>query len=178
MNAPLPSVDRLRRAYHATWPNPDPQAGALNFWAVSAAQLAGDRKLGSGVVYAMWPPLHIISEIWEAGGLGARDRAFMADVDLPKAAILARSGQARGGAAFVAIDKDIAMVHAINVALDQRQNGVAKRLLKTAACWASDHGAPILALAVNPDNIAANALFAKLGMDLRGQYDYLLTPKG
>ena len=37
-----------------------------NLWAIDAATLAGDRALPMGVGYAMWPPLAMIRDIFEA----------------------------------------------------------------------------------------------------------------
>jgi GNAT superfamily N-acetyltransferase len=143
-----------------------------NLWAIDAATLAGDRALPMGVGYAMWPPLAMIRDIWTDGGIDAARQAVMERGPAPKAGILQRAGQDVGGAAFVAVSGDIAMVHALHVLPDVRRRGVARRLLKHAAIWAQDHGASVVGLAVTQANTAANPLYAALGMRLRGQYHY------
>jgi GNAT superfamily N-acetyltransferase len=143
-----------------------------NLWAIDAAELAGDGKLPMGIGYAMWPPLSLIRDIWTEGGIGPERQAIMERAPDPKAGILSRAGDYPGGAAFVAMDEDIAVVHALHVLTDARRKGVARRLLKHAAIWARGHGATVVGLAVTQGNTAANPLYASLGMRLRGQYHY------
>lgn len=148
-----------------------------NLWAVQARHLAGDGLLPMGTAYAMWPPLSLIRDIWEDGGIGAARQAIMDRAPDPKCGILSRAGDYPGGAAFAAIHDGIAMVHALHVVPDERRKGVAQRILKKAAIWALDHGAEVVGLAVTQGNTAANPLYAALGMSLRGQYHYRIKPE-
>lgn len=149
-----------------------------NLYAISSAELAGDGQLPMGGGYAMWPPLHKIREVWENGGIDAARQAIMERTPAPKTAILVRRGDYTGGAAFVAIQDGIAMVHALHVLPDQRRKGAARQILKQAAIWAERHGAAITALAVTQGNTAANPLYAALGMSLVGKYHYRIADEG
>lgn len=148
-----------------------------NLYAVPTKALSGDGKIPMGGGYAMWPPLHKIREIWEADGIGPERQAIMDRAPQPKAGIIARRADYAGGAAFVAIHDGIAMIHALHVMPSERRRGVARQLLKQAAIWAHDHGAPVTALAVTRGNHAANPLYASLGMTLRGHYHYRVHAK-
>ncbi|MBV7408395.1 GNAT family N-acetyltransferase [Maritimibacter sp. DP1N21-5] len=143
-----------------------------NLYVIEAKLLAGDGKLPMGGGFAMWPPLGLIRDIFADGQIDAARQAVMERCPHPKTAMIERAGDYPGGAAFVAIDGDIAMVHALHVLPDARRKGVARRLLKRAAIWGLDHGAQMVGLAVTKGNHAANPLYASLGMSLRGQYHY------
>lgn len=122
--------------------------------------------------FRLWPPLAIMADLWAAGGIGPARLAVMARVAGPKTAILARQSDRPAGVAFVAMDGDIAMVHAIEVIGAQRRQGVGRNILRAAAFWAQDQGAAWLGLAVTRANRPANALYASLGMAVVGQYHY------
>jgi len=53
-----------------------------------------------------------------------------------------------------------------------RRQGCAINILRAAACWAQDHGADTLSLAVTQANAGARALYASLGMEGVEQYHY------
>ena len=119
-----------------------------------------------------WPPLAIATRLWAEGGIDPARLAVMARVTGPKTAILGRAGDRAAGIAFTAIHGNIAMLHALEVAPDQRRKGCAHNILRAAALWAHDHGAQTLALLVTERNIAARALYASLNMAVVGQYHY------
>ncbi|MCP3969468.1 MAG: GNAT family N-acetyltransferase [Rhodobacteraceae bacterium] len=122
--------------------------------------------------FYLQPPLAIVTDIWEAGGIGLPRRAVMDRVTGPKTAILARHSDRPAGAAFVGICDTIAMVHAIEVVPALRKQGVGANILRAAAHWAQDRGATHLALAVTRANKAANALYTSQGMTVVGDYHY------
>ena len=122
--------------------------------------------------FAIWPPLAIANELWAEGGIGTPRLAVMERVNLPKSSILARFNDRAAGSSFVAIHQRIAMIHAIEVTPTLRRNGVAINILRAAAHWAQDNGARYFSLAVTDENIAANALYSKLGMTAVGHYHY------
>jgi ribosomal protein S18 acetylase RimI-like enzyme len=64
------------------------------------------------------------------------------------------------------------MVHALDVRDSHRRQGLGKNLLHAAANWAADQGATRLSLVVTRQNTAARALYARLGMEVVGQYHY------
>lgn len=119
-------------------------------------------------------PLAIVDEIWLRGGIGPGRRAVMERAPAPKATLLARASDRPAGAAFVGLDGDVAMVHAIEVVPAHRRLGAGEMLLRGAASFAAEHGAAWLALAVTEANAPACALYAKLGMSIAGRYHYRL----
>jgi GNAT superfamily N-acetyltransferase len=96
----------------------------------------------------------------------------MARVAGPKAAILARDGDRPAGVAFVACHGSEAMLHALQVRPAHRRRGIGETLLRAAANWAAGEGANRLSLAVTERNSAARALYARLGLQVVGQYHY------
>ncbi|MDG1293980.1 MAG: GNAT family N-acetyltransferase, partial [Planktomarina sp.] len=76
------------------------------------------------------------------------------------------------GVGFLALDGDIAMLHAVEVLPSFRRTGVAKKLMAQAAKWAEDQGAKYMALMATRDNTAANNLYSSLGMRPVGHYHY------
>lgn len=119
-----------------------------------------------------WPPLQIASSIWAEGGIGPARLRVMDRVQLPKSAILARQGDRPAGAAFVASAGRDAMLHALEVRPHLRRQGAGKTLLQAAANWAKTRGAQDLYLVVTERNLAARALYDRLGMTVVGQYHY------
>jgi ribosomal protein S18 acetylase RimI-like enzyme len=119
-----------------------------------------------------WPPLAVTRDLWAGGGIGAGRLAVMERAPAPKAAILARTADRAGGAAFVAAAGPIAFIHAIHVAPDLRRQGTGRALMRVAAAWAQEAGARTLALAVERANAAARGLYEGLGMAEAGQYHY------
>jgi GNAT superfamily N-acetyltransferase len=117
-------------------------------------------------------PLRIVDEIWEAGGIGPGRRAVMERPKGPKTVLMARVEDRPAGVAFVAVDGDVAMIHAIEVAPAFRRKGAGRRLMQGAARFALEHGAPWLALAVTEANEGARALYDRLGMRVAARYHY------
>ncbi|MEM7505262.1 MAG: GNAT family N-acetyltransferase [Pseudomonadota bacterium] len=121
-------------------------------------------------------PLRRIEEIWDRGGVGPARRAVMERASGPKQVLMARAGDRPAGCAFVACDDEIAMVHAVEVLPEYRKQGVGERLMRGAASFAADHGAAWLTLAVTEENLPANRLYQKLGMEVAGHYHYRAKP--
>lgn len=119
-----------------------------------------------------WPPLAISASIWAEGGIGPARLAVMARAKGARAAILARREDRPAGVAFVACHGALAMLHALEVRPDHRRKGVGETLLRAGANWAAEQGADRLSLAVTERNAAARALYARLGMQVVGQYHY------
>ncbi|MCI2399490.1 GNAT family N-acetyltransferase [Aliiroseovarius subalbicans] len=143
----------------------------VNIWAVHVADLLHEEPPKvSG--FAIWPPLNIMTELWEAGGITAGRRAVMDRAPMPKSGLLARSDDSPAGAGFIGIHDGIAMIHAIHVDPNLRRKGSARNMLLHAARWAHDNGANVLSLIVTQGNHAANPLYANLGMQLVGHYHY------
>lgn len=119
-----------------------------------------------------WPPLAIQRDLWAEAGIGPGRIAVMDRVTGAKAAILGRVNDRAAGTAFVALDGDVAMIHALEVTPAQRRQGAAHNMLRGAAIWAQDSGAAWMSLVVTRANQGARALYASLGMDLVGHYHY------
>lgn len=122
--------------------------------------------------FTLWPPFEIMRDVWAEGDIGPARLAIMDRVNGPKTAIMGRSRDRVSGVAFVALDGQKAMLHALHVAPAMRRQGSAVNIMRKAALWAQDHGATELFLAVTKANEAASALYASLGMRIVGQYHY------
>jgi len=122
--------------------------------------------------FAIWPPLAIAVDLWAKGGIGPTRIDVMKRCNGAKTGILARHADQPAGAAFVAIEDRIAMIHAIEVAPHLRRQGVGRNILRAAGFWAQDQGAEFMTLAVTRANEGANALYASLGMTVVGHYHY------
>jgi ribosomal protein S18 acetylase RimI-like enzyme len=81
------------------------------------------------------------------------------------------------GAAFVALDPPYAMLHALEVRPDARRQGLARIMVRAAARWAQAQGADHLAVLVTRENVAAQSLYARLGLRRAGGYHYRARPK-
>ena len=80
------------------------------------------------------------------------------------------------GDVLVAVDGQVAMIHAIEVLQAMRRRGAARLLMQAAARFATEHGAVWLTLAVTEANRPARALYRRLGMAEAGGYQYRLAP--
>jgi GNAT superfamily N-acetyltransferase len=149
----------------------------VNIWAVDVAKLTAE-PIPPASAYTMWPPLELVRDLWEDGGIGAARQAVMERASCEKTALLARVGDYPGGAAYAGIHDGIAMVHALHVLPAQRRQGAGTLLLRAAAKWAQNHGASTLSLIVTQGNHAANPLYAALGMSIVGHYHYRVRPEG
>lgn len=143
----------------------------------SADALAGEQgHMGQSYLAACRPAM--LDEIWRAGGIGPGRLAIMDRVGGLCAWLMSRVGDNGCGAAFVACDGDVAMVHAIEVLPAFRRNGAGVLLVEAAARFARDQGAPWLTLAVTEANAPARTLYERLGMKMSGRYYYRAHPDG
>jgi ribosomal protein S18 acetylase RimI-like enzyme len=142
--------------------------------ALHAAPVAAlaDGRDETVTVFRVASALAIVDEIWSAGGIGPGRRAVMTRPEGPRVTLLARADDRPVGVAFVAVDSEIAMIHAIEVAAAHRRKGGGEILLRGAASFAAEQGAAWLALAVTEANAPARALYEKLGMGVAGRYHY------
>lgn len=122
--------------------------------------------------FAHWPPLEIARSLWDEGGIGPARVAVMDRVAGHKTALFARLGDRPAGVAFAACHGTEAMLHALEVRPALRRQGVGAILLHATANWAAGVGATRLSLAVTAQNAAARALYARLGLQVVGQYHY------
>jgi ribosomal protein S18 acetylase RimI-like enzyme len=139
-------------------------------YAAPVAALTAD--LPPLAAFPHWPPMAIAASIWDEGGIGPARIAVMARASGPKAAILARHGDRPAGVGFVACHDGEAMLHALEVRPALRRQGLGRTLLHAAANWAAGQGAERLSVVVTRQNTAARALYARLGMQVVGQYHY------
>jgi GNAT superfamily N-acetyltransferase len=122
--------------------------------------------------YAVWEPLQIMHEIWSAGNIGKNRVSVMHRVRGDKTGLLARDGDTAAGTAFIALDDEIAMVHAVEVLKSCRRKGVARKLMAQAAKWAKARGAIYMSLITTDRNVAANSLYQSMGMLPIAKYHY------
>lgn len=158
-------LDRMlaRRGYSILTP--------VHLYAADVAAMA-DPTPDPMTAFTLWPPFEIMRDLWAEGDIGPARLAIMDRVNGPKTAIMGRARDRVSGVAFVAVEGQKAMLHALHVAPAMRRQGSAVNIMRKAALWAQDHGATELFLAVTKANEAANALYASLGMRIVGQYHY------
>jgi ribosomal protein S18 acetylase RimI-like enzyme len=144
-------------------------------YAAPVASLADGRD-ETVKVFRVAAPLAIVDEIWARGGIGPGRRAVMTRPSCQRMTLMARAGDRPVGVAFVAIDGDTAMIHAIEVVPEHRRKGGGTLLLLGAAGFAAEHGAKWLTLAVTEANKPARALYERLGIALAGSYHYRIAP--
>jgi GNAT superfamily N-acetyltransferase len=135
------------------------------------AQLAPE-TLPLAQSYAVWEPLQVMHEIWSAGNIGKNRVSVMHRVHGDKTGLLARDGDTAAGTAFIALDDEIAMVHAVEVLKSCRRKGVARKLMAQAAKWAKARGATYMSLITTNRNVAANSLYQSMGMLPIAKYHY------
>ncbi len=122
--------------------------------------------------FDIWPPLAVQEDIWAAGGIGPARLAVMHRVPGPRTTIFGRIGDRPAGTAFVAVHRDVAMLHALEVSPGSRRRGLARTMVHAAAHWAERHGAAVFSALVTRENSAAQGLYASLGLAAVGQYHY------
>lgn len=122
--------------------------------------------------FATWPPLAIQAEIWAAGGVGPARLAVMDRAPGPKMSFFGRINDKPAGTAFAAIHDGVAMLHALEIAPAHRRKGLASIMMRAAATWAQDAGAPTFAILVTGENQPGLGLYASLGFIAVGQYHY------
>ncbi len=117
-------------------------------------------------------PLNLMKELWQAGGISAERMAVMKRTQQPKTYLFCRARNSPAGAAFVAIDQGIAMLHALEIASDFQRAGSARRVMSRAAIWAIENGAEFLSVVTTSKNLPARGLFSGIGMQIVGKYHY------
>ena len=127
------------------------------------------------VTFVIWEPLAIMAEIWAQGGIGPGRLEVMRRAAV-KTAIFARWNQKPAGTGFVAVDRDVAMVHAVEVLPEHRRQGVAGWIMRQAALWAAQQGAETMAVLCTKENKAALGLYSGLGFEPAAEYHYRLRP--
>ncbi|WP_420326479.1 GNAT family N-acetyltransferase [Mameliella sp.] len=143
----------------------------VRLWSAPIALLT-DLKLPRVTAFAIWEPLAIMREIWEAGGIGAERQRVMERAPMPKTGLFGRVSDKPAGAGFCAVHAGIAMVHALEIAPEHRQKGLGGWMMRCAALWAAQNGADRIAVAATEENTGANALYAALKMEVVGHYHY------
>lgn len=138
---------------------------------VPVEDLAGERA-HKGLVYEVWPPLAIMTELWAEGGIGPARIDVMERVGCAKSGLLGRVASRGSAVGFVAAYGQHAFVHALEVAPSARRKGAGRALMHQAADWAKRQGATILSVAVTEANKGGNALYASLGMVPVDRYHY------
>jgi ribosomal protein S18 acetylase RimI-like enzyme len=141
---------------------------------VMAARTADVSAYGTGglMVVQVRSPLAVMEELWDSTGTDAARRAVMDRTPEPKVSLMLREDDRPAAAAFVAVDGEVAMLHAVMVGEPWRRRGVGRALTAAAAAWAQGAGAPSIGLAVLASNAPAVALYRRMGFEVRGGYRY------
>ena len=143
----------------------------VTLFAGPSALIAEHDPKGLSVIDAA-EPMAVMAEIWEAAGIGAARLDVMRRATGPKACFLGRTDDQPAGVAYVGCDKDIAMMHALEILPSLRRKGLALQMMGAMAAWALRNGAATFSLVVLTQNDAACGLYEKLGMVKIGQYHY------
>ncbi len=147
----------------------------VNLWICPIDKLT-DVAVPRVTAFAIWEPLAIMRDIWEAGGIGPARIAVMERAELPKTGIFGRINDKPAGTGYCAISEGIAMVHALEIAKSQRRKGMGVWMMRQAAHWAKANGADWMSVICTQANAGANGLYASLGMQVVGQYHYRILP--
>lgn len=148
----------------------------VNLWVCPIGQLT-DTPIPPVKAYAVWEPLAVMREIWEAGGIGPGRVAVMERATCPKTGLFGRVDDKPAAAGYCGIHAGIAMVHALEVLEARRGKGLGKWMMRCAAIWAERQGADWMAVLCTKANGPANGLYAALGMKIVGDYHYRIAPK-
>ena len=148
----------------------------VNLYAAPARSIATKRP-PPVTAFTIWPPLQIQRDIWAAGGIGPGRLAVMDRAPQPKTTLLGRLNDRPAATAYVGSAHGCAMIHALEVTASARRQGLARLITRAAAFWALDHGLETLSLVTTQANVAANGLYASLGMSVVGQYHYRMLPE-
>jgi len=122
--------------------------------------------------FETWPPLGIQHEIWAQAGIGADRRAVMQRAKGPKVSLFGRINDKPAGTAFVAIHDHVAMLHTLEILPTARRQGLAGHMMRAAAHWALENGADRISVLVTRENEIARSLYASLGFEAVGHYQY------
>lgn len=148
----------------------------VNIYATDVAPLTKER-MPYAQAFAIWPMLAIMDDIWDSAGIGPMRRDVMARCALPKAGVLGRVNDRAAGCAFVALDGETAMLHAVEVIPELRRLGCAERMIRAAAHWTRENGGKRLTLLTTRENTPANATWTSAGMGIVGHYHYRIHPE-
>lgn len=143
----------------------------VNFYAIDASDLCKG-AIPRTTAIPCDQPLQIMREIWEQGGIGPARLNVMDRADLPKTTIMGRANDRPGGVAYVGLDHDVAMLHALEILPSHRRLGLARQMMCRAAEWTVKNGGKMLSVVCVQDNVAANGLYQSLGMTHIGCYHY------
>ena len=135
----------------------------VTLYAIPAAEMTGD------MVDRPVEPTPTLAQFWAAQGIGEGRLDVMRRVSGPKICLTMGNVQA---AAFVAADRDMALVHALEVSPIHRRQGIGRQMMQGAAAWAVAQGVETLGLVVLSHNTGARALYKALGMTECGAYHY------
>lgn len=123
-------------------------------------------------------PIAAMREIWADGGVGPPHLAIMARTRGPKTYLLGRCGDSPAGSAFVACDREVAMLQALQVLPAFRRQGLGSALARAAAAWALRQDASVYCLAVEVANAPARAAYAGIGMEEVSAYHFRIGAAG
>jgi GNAT superfamily N-acetyltransferase len=142
-----------------------------NIYLGPTAPLVKD-PLPRAMAFDVWPPLAIQRDLWKEGGIGPDRLAVMERATCAKTTLLGRHDHTPSATAYLGLSHGVAMMHALEVAASCRRIGVGRLVVRKAAFWAEAQGGHHVAALCTKANIAANALYASMGLALVGEYHY------
>lgn len=143
----------------------------VNVYVATAQSLATELPPRTVAIPA-WEPLHIMKEIWDAGGIGPERINVMLRANGPKTGFVSRWQDKPAGTSYAAIHQGISMMHAIEIKPEMRRNGLARWAMRRLAFWTMEMGGDTVSVICTQSNDAANALYQSLGMTMVGHYHY------
>lgn len=120
--------------------------------------------------------LEMMAKAWAKGGIERARIDVMNRVAVAKRYMLLRYDNRPAGAGFVAVNGDVAMLHALEVSPKARRQGIGRTATAFAGQWAGEQGAAWLALATVKENTGACALYESMGFEARTAYHYRRGP--
>jgi GNAT superfamily N-acetyltransferase len=90
----------------------------------------------------------------------------------PRISLFGRINNHPAATAFVALQGDIAMLHALEVVDVARRQGLAGHVMRAAGQWALGQGARHFSVLVTRENLPAQGLYTSLGFQPVGHYHY------
>jgi GNAT superfamily N-acetyltransferase len=139
-------------------------------------ELFASQELPRVTAFDIWPPLQIMCDVWDVGGISKQRRDVMERATCEKTSILGRITDRAAGAAFAGLYQGVTMVHALEIDPDHRRKGLAGSMMICAAKWGVSKGSDTFAVVTTEANEAANALYTTLGMTVAGRYHYRKKP--
>ena len=143
----------------------------VDIFVAPSAELADYDRSRLELIFAE-EPMPILAEIWQDAGIGGPRLDVMRRVGGAKTYLFGRKRDRAAASGFAACHNNICMIHAVEVLARLRRQGVAERLMRGAAWWAQQQGVEFTVALTTSENIPAQNLYRKMGMEVAAHYHY------